>query len=84
VVVSYRAHVGEAEHHEQALVQIVRLLHGVLERVVLLGTLGGLHPVKDVVSFTSASFRICTRSLYIFRVAIRYPPPEFSPGRKSR
>jgi hypothetical protein len=34
VVVSYRAHVGEAEHHEQALVQIVRLLHGVLERVV--------------------------------------------------
>ena len=50
MVVSYRAYVGEAEHHEQALFQIVRPLHGVLERVVLLGALGGLHPVEDVVA----------------------------------
>jgi hypothetical protein len=51
VVVSHRAYVGETEHHEQALVQIVSPLHGVLEGVVLLGTLGGLHPVEDVISF---------------------------------
>jgi hypothetical protein len=42
--------VGKAEHHEQALVQIVRPLHGVLEGVVLVGTLGGLHPVEDIFS----------------------------------
>src|SRR5829696_172192 len=51
VVVSCWAYVGEAEHHEQALVQFVRPLHGVLECVVLFGTLGGLHPVQDVVPF---------------------------------
>src|ERR671920_396927 len=74
VVVSYRAHVGEAEHHEQALVQIVRLLHGVLERVVLLGTLGGLHPVKDVVSFLHFRF---VQALYALSVYLprRHPVP---------
>jgi hypothetical protein len=74
VVVSYRAHAGEADHYEQALVQIVRLLHGVLERVVLLGPLGGLPPVKDVVPFPYLRFvqALYALSLYLPR---RHPVP---------
>jgi hypothetical protein len=68
VFVSYRVVVGEAEHHEQALVKIVRLLDGVLERVVLLGTLGGLHPVEDVISFP------CVRSVQVLYALSPYLP----------
>jgi hypothetical protein len=56
VVVDYRAYIGEAEDHEQALAQVVRPLHSVLEGVVLLGVLGGLHPVQEVVAVPHIRF----------------------------
>jgi hypothetical protein len=66
VFVSCRVHLGEAEHHEQTLVQIVRPLHGVLECVVLLGTLGGLHPVEDVISFPHIRSVQVLYALYLY------------------
>ncbi len=64
--VGLRVVVGEAEHHEQTLVQIVRPLHGVLERVVLLGALGGLHPVQDVVPFPYLLLVQVLYALYLY------------------
>ena len=65
--------VGQAEHHEQPLVQIVRPLHGVLEGVVVLGALGGLHPVEDVVPFPYVRLvQVLYALSCIFRVAIRH------------
>ena len=66
--------VGEAEHHEQTLVQIVRPLHGVLERVVLLGALGGLHPVQDVVPFPYVRLVQVLYTLYLY-LPRRHPAP---------
>jgi hypothetical protein len=57
---------GKAEHHEQALVQIVRPLHGVLECVVMLGALGGLHPVEDVASFPYVRSVQVLYTLYLY------------------
>jgi len=58
--------VGEAEDHEQALVEVVRPLHGVLDGVVVLGALGGLHPVKDVIAVSRFLFVQILYALFLY------------------
>jgi hypothetical protein len=72
VVISYRAYVGEAEDHEQSLLQVVRPLHGVLEHVVLLGALGGLHPVQDVIPFPQGRVVQVLYALFLYLLC-RHP-----------
>ena len=48
--VGLRVVVGQAEHDEQALPEVVGPLHRVLQRVVVLRPLGGLYPVQDIIA----------------------------------
>ena len=49
-LVRLRVIVGEAEEDQEGLAELVRPLHGVLQGVVVLGALGLLHPVQDVLA----------------------------------
>jgi hypothetical protein len=77
--------VGEAEDHEQALAHLVGPLHGIFEGVVLLGALGGLHPVQHVVAIPH-NFPV--QILYaLFSYSPRRQlclPPDLSPDGKIR
>jgi hypothetical protein len=85
VVVSCRAYVGEAEDHEQTLAYFVRPLHGVFEGVVLLGALGGLHPVQHVVAIPHSSLVHILYALFSYSPRRHvYLPPDLSPDGKIR